>query len=97
MGTPAHEGAVARLVHYTGDVQGVGFRATAAALAGRFAVTGWVRNLSDGRVRLLAEGPPGEVQRFLQAVREQFASHIDDERAEERPPTGQHADFTIAR
>ncbi len=40
----------------TGRVQGVGFRATALTEAQRRGLTGWVRNLSDGRVEVLAQG-----------------------------------------
>ncbi len=85
----------ARLVHFSGRVQGVGFRMTAARLARRFAVAGWVRNLPDGRVRLLAEGPAGEVRRFLEAVRGEFAGYIDAEEGEDRPPSGQYQGFEI--
>jgi acylphosphatase len=96
MSEPSGE-KIARLVHYSGRVQGVGFRATAQALARRFAVTGWVRNLPDGRVRLLAEGPPGEVERYLAAVREQFDGCIDGEHQERPEPTGRYRSFEIAR
>jgi acylphosphatase len=85
----------ARLVLYSGRVQGVGFRMTAAHLARRFAVTGWVRNLPDGRVRLLAEGPVGEVRLFLDAVRGEFADCIDAEEGEDQPLTGQYRSFEI--
>src|SRR5262249_24196810 len=43
-------------VHYSGHVQGVGFRYAARSIAGKYAVTGFVQNLSDGRVRLVVEG-----------------------------------------
>lgn len=45
-------------LHYlvTGKVQGVGFRRFVCQCASRIGVTGWVRNLSDGRVEVLAIG-----------------------------------------
>ena len=43
-------------VHYTGHVQGVGFRYTTTTIAGKHNVAGYVQNLPDGRVRLVAEG-----------------------------------------
>lgn len=76
-------------VHYAGRVQGVGFRYTAAEIAGRFAVAGWVKNLPDGRVELLAEGESAEVSAFLTAVSERFRRNIHSEDRTPTPPTGQ--------
>jgi acylphosphatase len=87
--------AVGVLVHYSGRVQGVGFRATAAHIARRHPVTGYVRNLPDGRVELLAEGPRPDVEAFLAAVRSQFAGHISAESADWRDAAGQYATFEI--
>lgn len=55
---------------YSGHVQGVGFRYTVKTAATGFEVVGIVRNLSDGRVELAAEGERAELEAFLQAIRE---------------------------
>lgn len=86
----------ARFVHYSGSVQGVGFRATAISIAHRHAVTGWVRNLADGRVQLLVEGTEPEVQYFLAEVRDRMRGYIEDEQSEERPARGKFMGFTVA-
>ena len=57
------------VVKIFGEVQGVGFRFTARALAKRFAVNGWVRNNRDGTVSIEAEGIPEELDRFFLAVK----------------------------
>jgi acylphosphatase len=57
-----------RRVHYQGRVQGVGFRFTAARLAPGFGVSGWVRNVPDGRVELEAQGEPDRLRAFLGAI-----------------------------
>jgi len=61
---------IARNVFFEGRVQGVGFRYTVRNLARGFEVAGWVRNLDDGRVELLAAGEPDEVEAFLAAIAE---------------------------
>jgi acylphosphatase len=63
----------AKLVYYEGRVQGVGFRFTTKQLARGFEVTGWVRNLADGRVELCAVGEPVEVAAFLRELEEESA------------------------
>ena len=55
-------------VYYQGRVQGVGFRWTVRDVAMGFDVTGWVQNLSDGRVELVAEGERPELEAFQDAV-----------------------------
>ncbi len=65
---------------YEGKVRGVGFRASVLSLAKGFEVTGWVKNLPDGRVELLAAGEKAEVEEFLQGIREShLAGHIESE------------------
>ena len=70
-------------VYYEGRVQGVGFRATVRGVAEGFEVNGWVRNLADGRVEMLAQGESAEIKDFLAAIRESgLAGHIHAETAE---------------
>jgi acylphosphatase len=95
--TPPGDRPVARLVRYSGDVQGVGFRATTAAIARNHPVTGYVKNLADGRVELYVEGSPAAVKTFLQAVRDRWKRNIDREQTEEQTPAGKYRRFEIAR
>jgi acylphosphatase len=52
-----------------GRVQGVGFRFFTEDRAAELGVTGWVRNLPDGSVELIAEGPRNDLERLIEAVR----------------------------
>ena len=63
-------------IYYSGRVQGVGFRYTVRTVASGFEVMGTVRNLVDGRVELVAEGGPAELEAFRQAVRESGLGHF---------------------
>ena len=55
-------------VFYEGHVQGVGFRFTVRYIAKGFDLTGWVRNLPDGRVELQVTAEEVEVRAFLDQV-----------------------------
>ena len=68
-----------RDVWYTGHVQGVGFRAQVLGLARGYDVTGYVQNLSDGRVYLHAEGDEAEVEAFTDQIAKSLDGHIRDE------------------
>lgn len=74
-----------RRVHYSGRVQGVGFRYTAARLAPGFGVSGSVRNLPDGRVELEAQAEPDRLRGFLAAIRSEFGPKIRSADEEELP------------
>ncbi len=84
-----------REAYYSGHVQGVGFRYTVRHLASGFPVVGFVRNLPDGRVHLVAEGPAEELTRFQAAIREEMSDYIDDILTDVRPATGEFRSFEI--
>ncbi len=76
------------------------FRASAFAtgcwtFARRWAVTGYVQNLPDGQVHLVAEGDPSELDAFLAAVHQRMQDHIRDTRQDRRPATGQFRGFEL--
>ena len=87
-----------RHVFYAGRVQGVGFRFTCKQIARGYEVVGWVRNLPDGRVELVAEGDAVELKSFQQAIRDEGLDHfIRDEQAEWCEACGGLRGFEISR
>ena len=83
-------------VHFTGTVQGVGFRYTTCRVAERFSVTGLVRNLPDGSVEMVAEGEDAEVDKFLQAVQQAMAGYLRETQVAESPGTNEFSTFSVA-
>ena len=79
---------ICKRVYYSGTVQGVGFRYAALGLASRFAVTGYVRNLPDGRVELVAEGERDHVEGLLNAVARRMAGYIEHAAVSDEKPQG---------
>ena len=55
-------------VYYNGRVQGVGFRFTAERLAVDLGLTGWVKNMPDGRVELVCEGQEQKLHTILDKI-----------------------------
>jgi len=85
-----------RIVHFSGMVQGVGFRYTTFRAARSIAsVTGYVRNLPDGRVELVVEGEPGELDSLVAEVRAQMAGYIRGVAVRNEPATGAFACFAV--
>jgi acylphosphatase len=84
-----------REVYYSGRVQGVGFRYTARSIARQFAVTGYVRNLSDGGVELVVEGRPEVIRGFLREIRAELGHYIRDVRESSVQPTGSYDSFEV--
>ncbi|MCC7087398.1 MAG: acylphosphatase [Pirellulales bacterium] len=86
---------VRRTLHYSGRVQGVGFRYTAQRIATSFSVTGYVQNLSDGRVRLVAEGEPAELDDFLGKIAETMGDYIRNFETFASSSTGEFQGFRV--
>jgi len=86
---------VRKHVYYRGNVQGVGFRYTAVRAAANHRVSGYVRNLRDGRVEVVVEGPAGEVRAFLAELAERMKGYIIDISEREEPFTGEFESFDI--
>jgi acylphosphatase len=90
-------GPMRRHVFYAGRVQGVGFRFTAQRIAQRFAVTGWVRNLPDGRVEMVVEGSDDEAEDFLNHLAESMADNIQSVQQHDEADTGEFSGFAIVQ
>ena len=82
-------------VYYTGRVQGVGFRFTAESIAKGLGLTGWVKNIGDGTVEIIAEGDRDPLEDFLNRISDYFSQYIRDTDADWEEPTGEFMDFTI--
>jgi acylphosphatase len=84
-----------KTVHFTGDVQGVGFRYTTQHLAAPFKVTGYVKNLPDGRVELVVEGADDQINGLIKAIQERMRDYIRKTTVDVSPATGQFKEFSI--
>jgi len=72
-------------VYFSGGVQGVGFRFTAQHFAQELGLTGWVRNLTDGRVEMEAQGPAEQLQDHLARLHSAPLIRIDHYDVQEIP------------
>lgn len=69
---------IRRRLIFSGRVQGVGFRATTCSIARRHPVVGYVKNLPDGTVELVAEGEADVLDRLLEEIESAFGGGIRD-------------------
>lgn len=82
-------GMIRVTVHFNGRVQGVGFRYTTQNVAANHSVVGYVQNLSDGRVRLVAEGIDNAIEAFVCDVVQTMQANITGHTIHRSPATGE--------
>lgn len=85
----------AKHILFSGQVQGVGFRYTARHIAGRYNITGFVRNLPDGDVEMLAQGAEQDIDNCIADIQDYFAGQIRDTQIEPVPCNSRYTDFRI--
>ncbi|MFZ2356837.1 MAG: acylphosphatase [Candidatus Omnitrophota bacterium] len=66
-------------IFYSGSVQGVGFRFTAVSIADKLEVKGWVRNLADGRVEIVAQGKESILKDYISSINGYFQNCISNQ------------------
>ena len=81
--------------YYSGSVQGIGFRFTAERIATSLNLTGWVKNLRDGRVEVVCEGQEVTLQDFLRQINSTFNNSINDADIKWSEATGKFDNFDI--
>ena len=83
-------------VNFSGRVQGVGCRYTVCRVAETFAVEGFVRNLPDGSVEVVAEGVEQELVGFLHGIQgARTGCYVSKEQVAWRPATNEFDEFRI--
>ncbi len=83
--------------YISGIVQGVGFRWFVQSKAEALGLKGWVRNLSDGRVEVWAEGPEDALSQLLSALWQgPSMAVVRDVDYTYEEPTGRYKGFFIA-
>ena len=80
---------------YSGNVQGVGFRYRTDRIAGEFELNGWVRNLPDGRVEIVAEGQEKQLSEFVSRIEEAMGMYISSKQASWSDPAPGLGSFAI--
>lgn len=82
----------------SGRVQGVSFRSFTQKKAEDLGLSGWVKNLPDGRVELVVEGEEGRIEDFLQSVNKgPPLARVDEVRSKREDYTDEYTDFRIVR
>lgn len=80
--------------YVSGNVQMAGYRSKVVTIAKAFGLKGYVRNLPDGRVEVLAEGPDADLERFIEAVRiKNTLIDVTEIEAEFSDATGAYEEF----
>lgn len=79
--------------YFSGHVQGVFFRSKTKAMAQKLSLTGFVKNLPDSRVELLAQGEEENINKLLDKLNQTFT--IKDSQISFSKSTHKFSSFTI--
>ena len=91
-------GLVARKFLISGDVQGVGYRFFAQRAAAHHQIVGYVRNMPDGSVEALAEGPAQSVEGFkIDLATGPKYARVDQVEEQVLEPSGLYSSFRVER
>ena len=85
----------AKKIVFSGRVQGVGFRFTALNIASRCQLTGYVRNIPEGDVEMVAQGPAETIDECVRDLQDSFVGSISHVDIEETTPDPKLTDFRI--
>lgn len=85
----------ARHIIFSGYVQGIGFRFTTHRIANRYGLTGFVRNLPDGNVEMLAQGKADDIDNCIRDIEETFTGYIREKKIEQISANPQYKEFRI--
>ena len=86
---------VAKHIIFTGHVQGVGFRFAAHRMAHRHQLAGFVRNLRDGSVEIVAQGSAGDIDDCITDIKGSFPGYVREVIVNDIPPDPRHTNFKI--
>ena len=86
---------IAKIITFHGRVQGVGFRFTAQRTAARYMITGYVRNLPNGSVEMLAQSSAENITQTLRDIKETFKANLTDTSIQNVTPNPRYKDFRI--
>jgi acylphosphatase len=83
-------------IYVSGHVQGVFFRAHTQEIAQRLNLVGWVKNLDDGRVEIVAEGSDNDLQKLIEwCWQGPPGARVDDVEIKYEEPTEEFKNFEI--
>ncbi|MEM0473362.1 MAG: acylphosphatase [Candidatus Aenigmatarchaeota archaeon] len=83
-------------IFVSGRVQGVNFRWFTKTVAEKLGIKGWVRNLNDGRVEIIAEGDDEEMENFLSYISKgPVLARVDKIDAREQDYKNEFKEFSI--
>jgi acylphosphatase len=85
----------AKQVVFKGNVQGVGFRYTTHRIAGRYNLSGYVRNVSNGTVEAVFQGAAANIEAGLEEIKDKFGGYIRETTVTDKPVNPQYMDFRI--